>query len=798
MGVDDRQGSVGAAGEHAQRIAGLPQRPNQLVSHFSPQTQQQQTPTSQWPLPTDAQASNLPPNPTPPGRVAAPQRPPRLVANDDDYRFSYQSEDVLSPASATTSSRPLTTSSALSEASSLGSIPDFPVPLPAAPAAQSQARRQPSLGPPPSARRGPPSYYTQASYVSPIAEESETRSLALRSKHGSMASSSVFPANDEYYKDGASLRSDDDETITSDNGRASRGSDHDEKSELVQPALVRQASLGRRTKPSLMTIKSVDSLDRKKSLKRKPTPPGAGKTVDTAAIGGAVLAARDGLAGRHQGPSLSGSSVLIDPSSSSEESLTHPKMSTLRFRSLDPEKDDFVTSAYGGGAKPSALSERLAARRPPRIDVDAVREAEARGSLTSLPELIKRATRLAANLDRGKTASRLGLDFWESGAPDKLRRSLGSLSDMLAAFPPPGEATPTGSRTPRALRNWDSKGADYGRSPSEASSHASQRRRRCCGMPMWTFITLLIVLLFLIAAAVVIPVVLIVLPKLRTSQAAVQPTASQGTAGGNVPQLPAPTSNVQNNQCNGSVTCQNGGVAILNADLACNCVCINGFTGRACETRGDAGCTTMNVSGAAENATLGSGIPRLFEAAERDFSVPLDPPTVLSIFSDLGLSCNAENALVTFNGLSTRSVTGLDSALKPSRSLPLQPLDGNKFFSDLARRQTVGQPGENNQDANPTPTPGLRTDDSPAPTVSISRNTTAIDFARVAILLLLQETRELETTANAQVAIQDFLTGDRASGARGSTVDLGVFEIDLAQLSIVFQNGTVFQAQAEE
>ncbi len=60
-------------------------------------------------------------------------------------------------------------------------------------------------------------------------------------------------------------------------------------------------------------------------------------------------------------------------------------------------------------------------RRPPRLNIDAAKEAEARGSLTSLPDLIKRATRLASNLDRGKTASRVGmLDvFKEIGGSEK-------------------------------------------------------------------------------------------------------------------------------------------------------------------------------------------------------------------------------------------------------------------------------------------------------------------------------------------------------------------------------------------
>ncbi|KAK5104199.1 hypothetical protein LTS08_002085 [Lithohypha guttulata] len=47
-------------------------------------------------------------------------------------------------------------------------------------------------------------------------------------------------------------------------------------------------------------------------------------------------------------------------------------------------------------------------KRPPKLDINAVREAEKRGSMTSLSDLIRRATRLASNLDRGRTASSLG------------------------------------------------------------------------------------------------------------------------------------------------------------------------------------------------------------------------------------------------------------------------------------------------------------------------------------------------------------------------------------------------------
>ncbi|PSN70147.1 hypothetical protein BS50DRAFT_306552 [Corynespora cassiicola Philippines] len=842
-----RKGSVRAARERMQssqmqgqlpdrsRIIGLPQRPNQLVSQFSVQNrarQQQQedltppdsrgngaavSPTPQWPLSNDTE-DVLVTRPgqylAPPGRGPPPQRPPRPTSDElliqptsPDYRSSYQSDEMFSPTSVTLSSRPLTTSSAASEASSLGSIPDFPVPQPPMPTIQPLPRRNPSLGPPPSSRRGPSSYYTQMSYVSPIAEESDTRSDTIRSHHGSFASSNVIPSNGgDFYMEDDGLQSDDDETVTSDYGRESRSSDHDDRSGLVQPALVRQASLGRRTKPSLMTIKSVDSFGDKRvpSLKQKSIPDGLGLGVGAAGIGGAMMAARDGISGGPSpGPtsaSLSSGTGLFDPSASSLESLAESQ------RGLDPEKDGSLQAPVHPlqrDAKPMTLAERVGKRRPPRIDVDAVREAEARGSLTSLPELIRRATRLAANLDRGRTASRLGLDFWESGAPEKnmnVRRSGTSLTDMLAAFPPPGEATPTGTRTPnvRGLSKWPSAGEDArSAGTNSAMSNRSKKRRRCCGMPMWTFITLLIVLLFLVAAAVIIPVVLIVLPKMRENQTTAQQD-SNGNGGNNNsnnnnnndnPAVPAPTGGAQSDQCDGVITCENGGVAILNADRSCNCVCINGFTGRTCATEGDAGCTTTTIAGTADNATMGAGIPRLLESAESNFSISLDASRLLSIFSQLSLSCTAENALITFNGLASRSTPLYMPIIvdrTPSSTESLPHLNSPHSSRGLEQRQTVGEPGTaTNNAANDAEAEAESTSAQP-----ISSNATAIDFARIGVLLALQESGELDVAASAQEAIQDFLTNDRNDNTDATTVQVSTFEMDLAKFTITFQNGT--------
>jgi hypothetical protein len=626
-----------------------------------------------------------------------------------------------------------------------------------------------------------------------------------------------MPSHDDYYMDEGGMRSDDDETISSEYGRASRGSDHDDSSGLVTPALVRQASLGRRTKPSLMTIKSVDSVEKKGGpMKRKPMPSGVAMGAGAAGIGSAVLAARDGIAGPRK--ASYGNDNAYDPRLSND-SLDSEKDLNFRFGDgLEKEVQGSPTHPLQQATRNLPMGEGASRRPPLRIDVDAVREAEARGSLTSLPELIRRATRLAANLDRGKTASRLGLDFWESGAPEKnASHRSGSFGDMLAAFPPPGEATPNGTNTPNPKRmsKWPSRG--FG-TDSAMSDRKSTRRRRCCGMPMWTFVTLLIVLLFLIAAAVIIPIVLIVVPRMRNAtDAAAQQTGGNGNNdnnNNNNPSNPNPSPNNpsqtnaptvgSNEQCNGLITCQNGGVAILNADRSCNCVCINGFTGRTCATQGDAGCTTTTIAGTA-NATVGSGIPRLIESAEDQFNIPLDATRILSLFSSLSLSCTAENALITFNGLASRSIVRdsipiiIDTSMTPSRSLPLldEPHPDQRL-RQLQERQTIGDPGVPSRNPNPaSTTTASEPSASPASDQPISSNPTALDFARLGVLMALQESGELDTAANAQESIQDFLTQDRNGNANGNSVNVGPFSIDLVQLFIRFQNGTIVRAAAD-
>lgn len=857
---DTRKGSVRAARERMQaaqnrtklpdtsRIIGLPQRPNQLLSQDSSRepdasalrsvsssdygAASRDSPEPQWPLPnTSTSIPQFDPTipPRSPKRLQPPQQIARPISNEypvqhlspgylpptspnylqpssPGYGASYDNGELFSPTSHR-SSRPLTTSSATSEVSSLGDIPDFPVPE--MPSIQ-QARRVPSLGPPPSARRGPSSYYTQMSYVSPIVEESEGRSAASRSRHGSFASSNVFPMNNDDFCPDDDLFSDD-ETITSDRGTASP--EHDDQSVLVKqsPALVRQASLGRRTKPSLMTIKSVDSFG--SGGKKKAVALGVGAGMVGA--GGTMLAARDGSPSGLGGSGLNNARGQVESSTSSSDSVN--VIGNMKGNSANYAGSTTPPHPLAQEMRPTGLAERAGMRRPPKLDIDAVREAEARGSLTSLPDLIRRATRLAANLDRGKTASRLGLDFWESGAPEKGDVRQSGLSDMLAAFPPPGQDTPLRSGTPnagiRSMSNWPSVGGErMGGTNANQGNEKSRKPRRCCGMPMWTFVALLIVLLLIIAAAVLIPVVLVVIPN-QNKDSNSAPQEDQGNTGGggnnsNPPNnnggssttgstiFPAPTSSPNSNQCDGIITCQNGGIAILNSDRSCNCICINGFTGRTCTNNDATGCTATSIADTATNATVGTGIPRIVQTANEDFNIPLDATRILSLFSSLSLSCAAENALITFNGLASRSElhrlhsVNSKNMLHPSRSLPvLDHPHPPQALDQPAKRQTVGQSGES-----PSSDGQKSTQPSELQTQPVSSNVTALDFARIGVLLALQESGDLDVAASAQETIQNFLTEDRNGNAASNSVEVGPFEMDLVNFTIQFQNGTTIRA----
>lgn len=395
------------------------------------------TQAPQWPLSGSAE----PPSQSAPAKGAAPQRPPRpshvpsiLDASkiqDHTPSFPYRPpQDTpsqpspnqhLSPHGDVTSPgvpSPITPSSRPSTISSVGTIPDFPVPSIPAPPPAAPTRRSANLGPPPSSRRGNTSYYSQSSFVSPIPEESPRAT-----SHVSYASSAAIPTSWGSASP-ASPGYDDDEFLDiprsrdgpNEEGRESRGSNQDDNEEK---ALVRSASLGKRAKPAMIVTKGASRpgpTPSQESSKRTSVDKGAG----TAKSGGVVWP----MLGNPDSP-LAGGTGLIDKSTSSSENEVptmtkfESKSSSSNETSSKSERASQILGAYQAASSlqprgvepsrtPSPFRHLSAIRRPPRLDIDAVRDAEARGSLTSLPDLIRRATRLAAMMDRGKRpASRL-------------------------------------------------------------------------------------------------------------------------------------------------------------------------------------------------------------------------------------------------------------------------------------------------------------------------------------------------------------------------------------------------------
>lgn len=295
------------------------------------------------------------------------------------------------------------------------------------------------------------------------------------------------------------------------------------------------------------------------------------------------------------------------------------------------------------------------ARMPPstqplKLDIGAVREMQKRGSITSLPDLIKRATKLASNLDRGQTASRLG-HVHGRGDGDKLVHSHvreSTYSDVLAAFPPAGAGTPNTMWPMGEKKFMTSK---FSLSQTTLSRHGTQRR--CCGLPPLIVVLILIGVVLLVVAAVLIPIFVVALPRLHEKNSL--------------------------SHCPSSHACLNGGVSVL-MNNACSCVCVDGFTGNDCSTERDSDCTIdtlIDGTRTYENATIGKSVLPIFNAAQISFNIALNSTNLLSIFASNNLSCASENVLVNFSSGATtaskRFVTVADMMGTGQHSSELNP-----------------------------------------------------------------------------------------------------------------------------
>ncbi|KAI2780296.1 hypothetical protein F4815DRAFT_445524 [Daldinia loculata] len=750
------------------------------------------TPLAQWPLAGPVAApspSDSEPYRPPPGRSQPPQRPPRpsrVPSILDSSRiqehtpiFQYTPQN----ARASELSAPETIQSEslrLSTNSSVGTIPDFP--LPVAADSLTPTRRSANLGPPPSSRRGASSFYSTISYVSPIPEESpRTRSRT------SYASSAAIPETFENFSPGYSPGA---VSINDTIAEESFISDDADESSLV-----RSASIGKRGKPALITTRSFEKRD---SMPRPgPTPIQSGPFRD----GTGYIEASSSSSGNVSREAV-GTSVTADNMLNAFEGASATDPSSIRNVAPSPRPYNRLS----------------AIRRPPRLDIDAVRAAEARGSLTSLPDLIRRATRLASLMDRGRRpGSRFDdLDFPEDtygSDPEKdvyynnHNKHQSGLSDMLAAFPPP--ATRSGVRKSRLSAAWPLGRMSF-RGPPAATEpgvdpepEPQKKGRRCCGLPIWTFFALTIMLLFIIAAAVIVPVKFLVLDKAAVKSVA-QPAISN---------------------CEAQLNCANGGTNVV-VQGVCSCICSNGFTGADCTVPTSQGCTTTSISTEGSdinNVTIGQAIPRLIRDAQSNFSIPLVATLIQSKFNKESLSCNTENALVTFNGQSLRaqeaSAEDSDVSLSPNLAQAAVAAEDVfitlSVFPDVDITLTVENPAgtgaftgsfvvttltnpttisgstlfattitpSNSERSSPTSYPTTAPTTAPTSTTTTPSSTSSapmpsstftvtedvVDFARVAVLYIFQE-KTLSDAVTAQSSVQSFFTDVDASRNTSSCV----------------------------
>ncbi|KAL4973748.1 hypothetical protein BDW66DRAFT_98968 [Aspergillus desertorum] len=602
--------------------------------------------------------------------------------------------------------------SAASSLGSIPSIPDFPPTLP-------PQNKTGNLAPPAPIRSG----INRRSSVSPIPEELPDSPTILNKPYTRLTASSWNSEQQESGILGIYVE------------KNSEGAP--EPYEHAEVSLVRQASVGTRGKPSLRTISkpSTDGLVGESDTIEIPI----GQTNDASLKEVAAdLASRESFS-----------------SSSSEESDIDPEKPPIMMgddtsaqRSYNNDLRSVEKEAAALPQRAPTMSEmRPGARRPPRLNINAVREAEARGSLTSLSDLIKRATKLATNLEHGRTASRNDLlNIGGSRHPfgDPNRRS-GSIKDILASFPNPA-ATPEGrSSWPVFWRRSTLHQLNSHEQRQEASqekSNTQPQRRRCCGMPLWAFITACVVLLLVIAAAVLIPIFLVVVPQ-----------ENKG--------------NDSSTMCEKTTPCSNGGVSVSSGDI-CSCVCVNGYTGSRCTTPGDASCVTTEITqdSTSRNATVGDDLPRLFRGSQSNFSIPLDSVTIMALFSQNNVSCTTENALVSFKGLSSndnkRRTLGADQMLPHGGDPEFSPSINEPTATLPVRRDVATKNGILFEDTGTEESPAAAETSSastrkapPASTSTVTAET--LDFSRIAVLYILEKTGTLDAAMFSADVIQKYL-----------------------------------------
>lgn len=332
-------------------------------------------------------------------------------------------------------------------------------------------------------------------------------------------------------------------------------------------------------------------------------------------------------------------------------------------------------------------------------------------------------------------------------------RDTDSISDILASFPPPVLAQGK-NRVTRTVSQWPLPG-DFTHENDSSIRPSRRQGRRICGLPLWAFVLLVILALLVISAAVIVPLQLVNLSKGDSSSDDDSPVAL----------------------CKEKNPCLNGGENIATKNF-CGCVCTNGFTGSDCSQKDDLSCTTVDLKDqkggkikGIQNVTMGNALPRLFDIADPFYNIELDMAMVLAVFSNESISCTAQNALVTFNGVAIPSTTNNS---------------GKRALADaiaaLEKRQNTAVPSSTS--TAPASAATVSNSDDRIPELDPS----AVDFARV-VVLYLTNFQTLKVAGEAQTALQSGFTAGRDFGdlsvGNNITVDFDTRSIQLSDGNVV-------------
>ncbi|KAJ6178434.1 hypothetical protein N7519_008895 [Penicillium mononematosum] len=745
--------------------SGLPPHPiNQHPRYLVPRGPPPQRPPhpSELPSPSiyserDSRVSemSLAPNQRPPRSFSQLQPPPLAHSRRpiDDVPASPTSTIDMTTPRISIATEELFRQSVTSSTPSVPDVPQFPPTFLLSESTQPQddpSHRTAGLVAPLNARKPP---QARRSSVSPIPEEfadSRFTKCSVASSRAVPSSWGSGPAESEIL--GAYL------DMESDDGQRSPGLQEEDT------RLVRNASIGKRGKPTMRTITKSNPVS--VADMPAPTQEESVKGTEVRPIGLGVVA--------NQIPHIP-SQLRKSSTTASSESL----------KGVDPEKPPFSTQydspsdtrlekeleAFGQlpHAAPTMSDKRPGGRKPPALNMHAVRDAEARGSLSSLSDLIRRATKLATNLDHGRTASRA--NNLAGGDEAGFRTAMGraSRTSWPMFF---GRSN---------LRNVEQLNS------SDDDPNAPRRRKTCCGMPRKIFVLICIVIFIIVVLAILLPVFLVAVPREKA-----------------------------NSSCAERNPCENGGMSVSAGD-ECSCICSNGYTGSQCNIAGDDSCTTTRLING-WNATMGSTLPSLFEGSKTKYGITLDQVTIMALFNMNDVSCKTENALVAFDDVTSDTNKTRRSVQLIADSMPSEENGKNGDSSSvsttdptpvLAVRAEATMNGilydDSNKSATTTSAP-TQTESASASTTSTSSQSSSgakaststgtsvpedvVGFSRVAVLYILQKTGSLDTAMSSGENIQGYLV-DPYANATHPAMTVGAFAVDFEKLTITLPNSTV-------